>query len=114
AGSILNRELYFPFLQISMLALPFHYSTQTAPEGTTIKINIVGEAGGSWVISRTEKSWEFSSTDAEANNQVYIDQNIAWMLFSKGIDIYEAQQYWQISGNYQLGFHALKMRAFMV
>ncbi len=114
AGSILGRELYFPFLQISMLALPFHYSTQAAPKGTTIKINIVGEAGGSWVISRTDNSWEFASIDMEANNQVYIDQNIAWMLFSKGVDIYEAQQYWQISGNYQLGFHALKMRAFMV
>lgn len=114
AESILERELYFPFLEISMLALPFHYSSKRAIEGTTVKINVIGDAGGTWTIIRKTDAWEFTQVDLETNNQVYIDQNIAWMLLSKGIDISEAQQYWQIKGDYELGLHALKMTAFMV
>ncbi len=114
AGSLLGRELYFPFLEISMLALPFHYRVKTAPEGTTVRVTVVGDAGGSWLIIKENDVWVFLDSDMEACTQVYIDQNIAWMLLSKGIDIFEAEQYWQISGDYELGFHALKMTAFMV
>ena len=114
AGSILDRELYYPFLEISMLALPFHYRLKTATEGTVVKLTVVGEAGGSWSIVRKNNAWEFTDTETKANTQVYIDQNIAWMLLSKGIDILEAEQYWQVIGDYELGSHALKMTAFMV
>ncbi len=114
AGSILERELYYPFLEISMLALPFHYRLKSAAEGTLIRINIVGDAGGHWSILTKNGAWEFTDTRTEPHTQVYIDQNIAWMLLSKGIDIFEAEQYWQIVGNYELGFHALKMTAFMI
>jgi hypothetical protein len=44
---------------------------------------------------------------------VYIDQNIAWILFSGGIDIYEAAQYWQVIGNQELGRHVLSLRPFV-
>ena len=40
------------------------------------------------------------------------DQNIAWILFSSGIDIYEASQYWQVIGNQDLGRHVLSLRPF--
>jgi uncharacterized protein (TIGR03083 family) len=114
ASSILDRDLYLPFLEISMLALPYHYKSKSAAAGTVVKIDVVGDAGGSWSIIKGDLTWEFTSASAEANTQVYIDQNIAWMLLSKGIDIFEAEQYWQVSGDYELGFHALKMTAFMV
>ncbi|MEJ7693231.1 maleylpyruvate isomerase family mycothiol-dependent enzyme [Daejeonella sp.] len=114
AGSILERELYHPFLDISMLTLPFHYRLKSALEGTIISINVVGDAGGSWSIKRKNDAWEFVNTEAEPHTQVYIDQNIAWMLLSKGIDIFEAEQYWQVVGDHELGFHALKMTAFMI
>ena len=114
AGSILKRELYYPFLEISMLALPFHYRLVSAADGTVVRVTIVGDAGGSWSIISKNNAWEFTGTEMEPNTLVYIDQNIAWMLLSKGIDIFEADQYWQVTGDYELGFHALKMTAFMV
>jgi uncharacterized protein (TIGR03083 family) len=114
AESILQEDLYFPFLDISMLALPYHYRSLSAAEGLSVKVNIVGEAGGSWTIQKKDNSWQFVSNETETTSLVYIDQNIAWMLLSRGIDIHEAQQYWQVSGNYELGFHVLKMTAFMV
>lgn len=114
SNSLLERELYYPFLEISMLALPFHYRSKVATEGAKVRITVVGDSGGSWSIIRTGASWNFTDSETDADTQVYIDQNIAWMLLSKGIDIFEAEQYWQISGDYELGFHALKMKAFMV
>lgn len=114
APPILQPDLYFPFLDISMQALPFHYSSKLANEGTVLKINVVGDSGGSWSIQKNAGQWSFTANLAETPNQVYIDQNIAWMLLSKGMDISEAQQYWQVTGDYDLGYHALKMTAFMV
>jgi uncharacterized protein (TIGR03083 family) len=112
--SILERDLYYPFLQISMLALPYHYRDKNAAHGTVIKLKIVGDAGGSWAIIRGNESWHFTDPEREASTQIYIDENIAWMLLSKCIDIAESQQYWQVAGDYELGAHALKMTAFMV
>lgn len=114
AESILERELYHPFLQTCMQALAFHYQGIRGSPGTLIQVEIVGEAGGIWSVIRGEQKWEFTDTDRQADSQVFIDQNIAWMLFSKGIDIREAGQYWQVTGNEELGRHALTMRAFMV
>ena len=74
----------------------------------------MGEAGGTWSIIRSGDSWEFIDREGMAYAEVYIDQNIAWMLLSKGIDFFEAEQYWQVIGDYDLGSHALKMTAFMV
>jgi len=114
ADSILERELYYPVLEISMLALPHHYRLKPAAEGTVIKINVVGDAGGSWAILRSKEEWKFTNPEMDADTEVYIDQNIAWMLLSKGIDILESEQYWQVIGDNDLGFHALKLTAFMV
>ncbi len=114
AASILQRDLYYPFLDISMQALPFHYRSKFPAEGERVTVNIVGEAGGSWAILKNKDGWEFTDPLSEAYTTVYIDQNIAWMLLSKGINILEAEQYWQISGHYELGFHALTMTAFVI
>ncbi len=114
AKSIMNRELYNPFLQICMQALPYHYKSFESPDGTLIRVEVVGEAGGAWSIVRKGPKWEFSTEPGELISQIYIDQNIAWMLFSKGIEINQAKQYWQVLGNQDLGMHALAMPAFMV
>ena len=111
---LLESELYRPFLEISMLALPFHFRHKEASEGAAVKVNIVGDVGGSWSIVREKGSWQFTDFETGNATQVYIEQNIAWMLFSRGIDISEAKQYWQISGDYELGTHALNMTAFMI
>lgn len=114
AQSLLGTELYHPFLKICMQALPFHYKEIQAVSGTLVTIGIVGEAGGSWSVIRTEQGWEFSDSGRPADAQIYIDQNIAWMLFSKGMDINESAQFWQIIGDHSLGIHALNMSPFMV
>jgi uncharacterized protein (TIGR03083 family) len=112
--SLMNRNLYYPFLEICLHALPYHFNDLSAAVNTKISVEIVGDAGGIWSIIREKKQWEFTLDEKLADAHVYIDQNIAWMLFSGGIDVYEASQYWQIIGNQDLGRHALLMRSFAV
>ncbi|MFA6946560.1 MAG: maleylpyruvate isomerase family mycothiol-dependent enzyme [Pedobacter sp.] len=114
AKPIIDRELYKPFLQICMQALPYHFRKIESPDKTLIRLEIVGEAGGVWSIVRIGQKWEFTDTSGEITSQIYIDQNIAWMLFSKGIEVDQAGQYWQVTGDQELGRHALSMRPFMV
>lgn len=112
--SILEPDLYHPFLEICMQALPYHYKTFESSEGNVVQIEIVGDAGGVWSIIRKSNTWEFTDSPVEICSQVYIDQNIAWMLFSKGIEINQASQYWQIIGDQNMGRHVLSMTSFMV
>ena len=114
APKLMNRDLYHPFLEICMKALPHHFKDLSPAVSTMLSVEIVGDAGGLWSLIRKEQKWEFTSTDRPADSHVYIDQNIAWMLFSGGIDIYEAGQYWQVIGDQDLGRHTLLMRSFMV
>ncbi len=91
-----------------MQYLPHHYKNMDAPIGTSIKVMIVGDGGGSWIIKRNNLYWEFGEEDTE--NVVYIDQHIGEILFLDEIDINEIRQYWQITGNHELGSHALRIR----
>ena len=114
AKSITGRELYNPFLQICMQALPYHFRNFEYPVGTLIRLEIVGDAGGVWSIKRRGSGWEFSNESGEIASQIYIDQNIAWILLSKGIEINEAKQYWQVIGDQEIGMHALDLHTFIV
>lgn len=114
AESILTRQLYYPFLEICMQALPYHYRNVQSAEGALIRIEVVGESGGTWSIMQKSGAWIFSDSVAQADSMVFIDENIAWMLFANNIDAGEASQFWQVLGNRELGTHVLSMRTFMV
>lgn len=107
---LLAPEFYHPFLQTVMQALPFTYQKIMAPIGSTIKVEIVGPAGGSWTIIKYENFWSFTEEEVITPDAlVYIDQQIAWLLFSKGIETMDAAQYYQLHGDRELGSHVLKM-----
>lgn len=114
AASILNREFYNPFLRICMKALPYHYRSLNAEEGSTVRVEVVGDTGGVWCIQYLSGSWHFSDKFEQADSMVFIDENIAWMLFSNAVKVSEAAQFWQVLGDRQLGAHVLSMRTFMV
>lgn len=114
AESILKPDLYYPFLETCMLALPYHYQTLKSSDESMVRIEIVGNSGGVWSIICKDNTWKFTDSSGEITSQVYIDQNIAWMLFSKGIEINQASQYWQVIGDQNMGRHVLSMPTFMV
>jgi uncharacterized protein (TIGR03083 family) len=113
-GGIMERELYFPLMQVFMMALPYTYRNVTANEGTSIEVVVVGEGGGKWVIEFSEQSWRFAKKEiASPSARVEIHQDDGWKLFTKGLSRDGAEKRINFKGNIDLGKEILKMVAVM-
>jgi hypothetical protein len=112
ASLLLESDFYHPFLEYCMRFLPKHFENVCQANDTIISIEIVAETNLAWQLIRVEKAWDLVENQSYSDAQVYIDQNIAWILFSDGVDIYEASQYWQVIGNQDLGRQVLSLRPF--
>lgn len=107
---ILTRELYYPVLDCFMRALPFTYRNVSAAPGTAIRITVTGECSGSWNLLRGDTAWAL--TERERNplkTETIIPQEIAWRIFTKGIDRASAQSQVKVTGEAALGLHVLSM-----
>lgn len=109
-----TRPWLFPVLDTFMRALPYTYRHHEAPEGTAISFKIVGEAGGEWSLLRQNGGWFlFSEAIPEAISSVWLGQDLAWRLFTKGVRREAAQSQIQIEGDKTLGVKILKMVSIM-
>ena len=109
---IMTREFYFPVLDCFMRALPFAYRTVPGKPGTLAQFNIAGECGGSWYLFRSGDAWRLvSSAIGEKISETTIPQEIAWRIFTKGIDRQTALTQISVSGNTEVGLNVLQMRS---
>jgi uncharacterized protein (TIGR03083 family) len=107
---IMTCELYHPVLDCFLRALPFTYRTVSAKPGTYVQINVSGECGGSWYLSRAEQAWRLTEEPlGDKLSETTIPQEIAWRIFTKGIDRESALPQVKISGDTKLGLHALRV-----
>src|SRR5882672_10200984 len=107
---IMTRELYFPVLDCFLRALPFAYRTISAKPGTYAQNNISGECGGSWHLFRDGGAWTLIASPAgEKISEVAIPQEIAWRIFTKGIEPDVARTQVRVTGDEAIGGHILKM-----
>jgi uncharacterized protein (TIGR03083 family) len=84
---IMTPELYHPVLDCFVRGLPFLYRDVDAPAGTTIQLEISGECGGRWVLRREAREWILRRDGGgDQAAQVSIPENLAWRIFTKGID----------------------------
>jgi uncharacterized protein (TIGR03083 family) len=108
------RELYYPVLDTFVRALPHGYRKFEAADGTLMVLEIDGEAGGKWFLVRANGRWELSSqAERDPNSHVMIPQEIAWRVFTKGIDRESALKLSRISGERRLGEHLFGVLAVM-
>ncbi len=71
-----------------------------APAGTSVRLVIAGDAGGSWIARKSDSAWEIDRDDRSfASATVTIDQEVAWRLFTKGIAKEEAKRAATIEGD---------------
>ena len=109
---IMTRELYHPVLDCFFRAVPFTYGSVSAKPGTLVQINVSGECGGSWFLYRDEQSWELvEEARGEKVSEATIPQEIAWRIFTKGIDRESALSQTKITGDAKVGQHVLGMIA---
>jgi uncharacterized protein (TIGR03083 family) len=109
---IMTPELYHPVLDCFMRALPHAYRNMDAQAGTLLQFAIRGECGGTWRLRREGSAWRLTcaATD-KAAAVTTIPQEIAWRVFTKGIDRATATAQTQVAGNGELGLHILSATA---
>lgn len=109
-----KRELYFPYLDTSMRALPHHFRNVAAVEGEVIQVIITGESGGDWFLYPNENDWILvTKCDLIPAYTITIAPEIAWRLFTKGIRREDAESFVAISGNKSYGNRIFDMLAVM-
>ncbi len=109
---IMTPELYHPVLDCFMRALPYQYRDQYGETGTYVRINVSGDCGGSWYLSREDDRWRLiESPRGRQVSDVTIPQDIAWRIFTKGIDRDRAAAETTVNGDRVLGLHVLRMVA---
>jgi uncharacterized protein (TIGR03083 family) len=107
---IMTRELYHPVLECFMRGLPYAYRSVAAEPGALLQIDIVGDCGGTWRLYRQAGGWLLTRQGTgQPSAHVEIPQEIAWRIFTKGIDRTTAGARTRVEGNRDLGLHILQM-----
>jgi uncharacterized protein (TIGR03083 family) len=109
---IMTHELYHPVLDCFMRALPHTYRKVSADPGTLLQFDISGECGGSWFLHCGGSTWQLTNRPVgKLTSLVTVPQQIAWRIFTKGIDRESAATETQVLGDRDLGLHILNMIA---
>lgn len=110
-----KRELYHPFLQVCMYALPHQYRHVAAEESDFIKFSVLGEGGGDWFLCRSNSAWELVDFFPGAPTcSITIEEEWAWRIFMNAATAAEAEKHVIITGNTELGLPIFDIRAVMV
>jgi uncharacterized protein (TIGR03083 family) len=109
---IMTHDLYHPVLDCFARGLPHTYRDVDAPAGTLLLLEISGECGGRWFLSRGPTGWGLAKlSEGEFASRVRIPQELAWLVFTKGIDRDSARAEIEIEGNRDLGEKVLQLTA---
>ncbi len=109
---IMTPELYHPVLDCFLRALPHAFRNLKADPGTVLQVEIAGECGGSWWLLRHAEHWLLrTATTTAPACRVTIPQEIAWRIFTKGIDRVAAQTQVCVAGDRRLAEPVLSLVA---
>jgi uncharacterized protein (TIGR03083 family) len=109
---LITPELYHPVLDCFLRGLPHQYRDVNAPAGTTIDVEIAGDCGGHWFLSKSPSAWALvKNPPASIAARVTIPQALAWRLFTKGVDRGTARAEIQMEGNPELAEKVLQLTA---
>ena len=109
---IMTPDLYHPVLDCFVRGLPHAYRQVEAAVGTSLLLEISGECGGRWVLARGSTGWDLRQRlEGEFLSRVTMPQELAWRVFTRGVDRDSARAQIAIEGNRDLGEHVLQLTA---
>jgi hypothetical protein len=111
---IMTKELFYPFVDTLMVALPYTFSNIAAENGTIVSIEVSSDIGGIWSIIKTEKGWNLDKSEIQqAHAKVIMDPETTWKVFSKSWGPQKATDKVKFFGDMGLAQHVLNMVAVM-
>jgi uncharacterized protein (TIGR03083 family) len=109
---IMVPDLYHPVLDCFVRGLPYLYRDVDAPARTALLLEISGDCGGKWLLSRGSTGWDFvTGSVVDLVSRVTVPQDLAWRIFTKGIDRNSARAQVKIDGDPYLGEKVLSLTA---
>jgi uncharacterized protein (TIGR03083 family) len=109
---IMIRELYHPVLDCFLRGLPHAFLEVKASLGTVLLVEISGECGGQWFLERGPEAWNLvEGSGSDVTTRVTVPQELAWRLFTKGLDRSSACAQLEINGDRDLGERILELTA---
>jgi len=110
---LLANKYFYPYLDTSIRALPYHYRNISANNNDIIKFTFKGITDKNWFL-RFSNNWElFKKIDGQPICEVVIKDEFAWRIFTKGISKEEAIQQSEIIGNLDIRLKIFDMIAVM-
>jgi hypothetical protein len=98
-----DRYFLAPVLDTFVRALPYSFRQVSVPDGTVLRLEISGGAGGVWFLVRTGGAWELALESAsEAAAEAVVPQDTAWRMFTKGVGWESARASTAIRGDADL------------
>lgn len=98
-----GRRWLRPVLAAFVLAVPRALDRAPAAPGTSVRLVVEGEAGGSWRLARAAGGWEFGvDSETSPDAEVVMDAGTAWRLFTKGITPTDAARSATLRGDPEL------------
>ena len=83
---IMTRQLFYPFIDTFMRGLPHAYLNTPALTGTTVRVVIDDDIGGTWFVMRDEDQWQLTTMPPNRwQATLVLPPSTAWKLFTKGI-----------------------------
>jgi uncharacterized protein (TIGR03083 family) len=103
-------RLFTPLLDTFVRALPYTYRGIDAPDGTHVRLEITGAAGGTWSLVRDNGRWVLcTGVERAPDASVTLAQDAAWRLFTKGMTPAAALELAASEGDAALADRALGM-----
>jgi uncharacterized protein (TIGR03083 family) len=86
APGLFAPRLFAPVLDAFARALPHALRDHAPADGTTVRLVVAGDAGGTWTVRHTGGDWQLvDDVRSSAGTMVTIDQDLAWRLFTEGV-----------------------------
>ena len=112
---IMERELYYPFIETLLRGLPHTYRNTDAETGTCIEISMVlKDEHLNWYLVKSDDNWQIQKDKpTEPGAGLVIPAEIAWKLFTKAITSTEAFETTIFTGDQHLASISLNLIAVM-
>jgi hypothetical protein len=107
---IMTRRLYYPVLDCFLRALPHAYRGVKVPAGSRVQVVVEGDCGGVWTIQRESNGWRLDRSEGDpVVARVTIPQELAWRLFTKGLQGEDARRPIRLEGDQAVGSVVLRL-----
>jgi|SRR6185369_2676000 len=115
APGLYERRWLHPVIELCLYALPVAFRGLDRPEGTTLELEVTGEAGGTWSLVRTGDAWKlWRGAAARPAGRARMDGDTAWRLLFNALPAEAARRKILTEGDLALFDRLIAARGVMV